>query len=201
MGLFDWLWDQRKPLSQMDRHELRKQELLLEKEREQLLSRVTDLARKKQEIFERGAKERTNEVRRALAEEFETHTAEQLLLTRQLNIRSKEALTVSRFRMLRENAERARGSGSRLGLVSEKDLLTLEKLITSEAVTTEMYRERLESMLSQDAREREAGLSKTGQEVLDVWEQVDRGVILNPSEAYDEADRRVRDRQRSAEGG
>ena len=34
MGLFDWLTHRKKPLSKMDRQELRQQELLLEKQRE-----------------------------------------------------------------------------------------------------------------------------------------------------------------------
>jgi len=48
-----------------------------------------------------------------LAQEFELKTSEQLMLARQLNIRSKEMLTVSRLRMLRENADRA-GNHSKL---------------------------------------------------------------------------------------
>ena len=99
MSLFEWLTKRKKSLSQMTRSELRRQELLLEKDRTQLLNRVTKLATQKQELFDRGAGEKTPEVRRVLAQEFELKTTEQLMLARQLNIRSKEMLTVSRLRM------------------------------------------------------------------------------------------------------
>src|SRR3972149_5040432 len=107
MALLEWLTKRKKPLSRMTRSELRRQELLLEKDRSQLLNKITRIATDKQTLFERGAQEKTPEVRRILAQEFELKTTEQLMLARQLNIRSKEMLTVSRLRMLRENAERA----------------------------------------------------------------------------------------------
>lgn len=201
MGLFDWLTKRQKPLSAMTRSELRRQELLLQKERDRLLARVTEIAAKKQVIFERGAKEKTPEVRRALASEFELHTTEQLMLSRQLNIRSKEAITVSRLRMLKENSERAERVGSKLGLIGEKDLLALEKLIESDAITAEMYQDRLDSMLAVGAEEAAAGLTPAGQQVLDVWEQMDTGLMKDSGEAFDEADRRVREQHRAAAEG
>jgi len=198
MGLFDWLTNRAKPLSQMTRSELRRQELLLQKERDRLLTRVTDLAKRKQEIFERGSREKTPEVRKALASQFELHTTEQLLLSRQLNIRTKECLTVGRLRMLRESAERAAATGSRLGLIGEKDLLALEKLIENDAVTSEMYQQRLDDMLAVGGEPAQE-LTAAGRQVLDIWEKVDTGLIKNAEEAFDEADRRVRDLHKAAE--
>ena len=64
MGLFDWLTKKDKSLSQMTRSELRRQELLLQRERDQLIKRITKLADKKQEIFEKGRGEQTPEVRK-----------------------------------------------------------------------------------------------------------------------------------------
>ncbi len=61
MSLLDWLTKRKKPLSQMTRSELRRQELLLEKERARLLDRVTKIARDKQGLFERGAGEQVPE--------------------------------------------------------------------------------------------------------------------------------------------
>ena len=110
MGFLDWLTKNKTPLSRMTRSELRRQELLLEKERTRLVNRVTKLAKDKQGLFERGAAEKSPEVRRVLAQEFETKTTEQLMIGRQLNIRSKELMTVSRLRMLRENADRSRAT-------------------------------------------------------------------------------------------
>jgi hypothetical protein len=200
MGLFDWLTKKNKSLSQMTRQELRRQELLLGRDRDQLLKRITQLAEKKQGIFERGRSEKSPEVRRILAQEFDMKTTEQLMVSRQLNIRSKEALTVTRMRMLRENADKARAMGSKLGLVGEKDLLSLEKMIENDAITAEMYQDRLDSMLQVGVEGGESALTPGSQQVLDIWEQMDTGLIKDADEAFDEADRRVRERHQAAEG-
>ncbi|HWL94357.1 MAG TPA: hypothetical protein VNT79_12570 [Phycisphaerae bacterium] len=200
MGLFDWLTKSNKSLSQMTRSELRRQELLLQRERDQLVKRVTTLAGQKQEVFERGRDERSPEVRRMLAQEFDLKTTEQLMASRQLNIRSKEAVTVTRMRMLRENAERARARGSKLGLISEKDLVSLEKMIENDNITSEMYQERLDDMLRSGLEEGESMLTPGTQQVLDIWEQMDTGLVKDTHQAFEEADRRVRERHKAAEG-
>ena len=198
MSILDWLSKKQKPLSKLTRQELRRQELLLEKDRTQLLNRITKLAKEKETVFAKGAKEKIPEVRRVLAQEFELKTSEQLMVSRQLNIRSKEMLTVSRLRMLRENAERAKATGSKLGLVGEKDIVRISKLIENDAITTEIYQERLDEILATAAGvdEGAAGLSEAGQSVLNVWDQMDTGLIKDKAEAFDEADRRVREQQR-----
>ncbi len=200
MGLFDWLTKKNKSLSQMTRQELRRQELLLQRDRDQLLKRITKLAEGKQDIFERGREEKTPEVRRVLAQEFDMKTTEQLMVSRQLNIRSKESLTVTRMRMLRENADKAKAMGSKLGLIGEKDLLALEKMIENDSITTEMYQDRLDSMLTAGVEGGESALTPGSQQVLDIWDQMDTGLIKNADEAFDEADRRVRERHEQAEG-
>jgi hypothetical protein len=196
MTLFDWLTKKNKPLSRMTRAELRRQELLLHRDRDQLVQRVSELAAKKQEIFERGRQEKSPEVRRVLAQEFDLKTTEQLLTARQLNIRSKEAITVTRMRMLRENADKAQARGSRIGMIGEKDLLALEKMIESDVVTTEMYQERLDAMLQVGA-DGDSVLTPGSKHVLDVWEQMDTGLIADAGHAFDEADRRVRERHKA----
>ena len=200
MSFLEWLTKRKKPLSQMGRSELRRQELLLEKERTQLLNKVTKLAKDKQQLFERGAKEKTPEIRRTFAQEFELKTTEQLMLARQLNIRSKEMLTVSRLRMARENADRA-GRSSKLGLVSEADMLRLTRLIESDAIKAELYQERLDEVLKIGAEvdEGATGLSEAGRTVMDVWEKMDAGAITDTAEGFDEADRSVRERHAAAE--
>ena len=200
MAFLEWLTKRKKPLSQMTRAELRRQELMLEKDRAQLLRRVTKLAKEKQELFERGAEDKTPEVRRMLAQEFELRTTEQLMLARQLNIRSKEVMTVSRLRMMRESADRA-GQSSKLGLISEKDMLRLGRLIESDAIKSEVYQERLDEILSVGAEvdQGAASLSDAGQTVMNIWEKMDHKVITDKAEAFDEADRSVRERQATPE--
>lgn len=200
MAFLEWLTKRKKPLSRMTRSELRRQELMLEKDRTQLLNKITKLAKDKQTLFERGAGEKTPEVRRTLAQEFELRTTEQLMIARQLNIRSKELLTVSRLRMLRENADRA-GQSSKLGLISEGDILRLGKLIESDAIRSEVYQERLDEILAVGAAvdEGAATLSEAGQTVVKVWEKMDAGAITDATEAFDEADRSVRERHAAPE--
>jgi uncharacterized membrane protein len=199
MGLFDWLTSRNKSLSQMTRQELRRQELLLDRERKQLHGRIEDAAKKKQEIFERGRQEKSPEIRRMLAQEFDLRTTEQLMSARQLNIRSKEYLTVSRMRMLKESADKAKARGSSLGLIGEKDMISLEKMIENDSVTAEMYQDRLDSLLQIGADESESVLTPGSKQVLDVWEQMDTGLIQDAGSAFDEADRRVRERHKAAE--
>jgi len=200
MAFLEWLIKRKKPLSQMTRSELRRQELLLEKDRTRLLNRVTKIAREKQELFERGAGEKTPEVRRLMAQEFELKTTEQLMLAQQLNVRSKEMMTVSRLRMLRENADRA-GRSNRLGLISPGDMLQLGKLIESDAIRSEAYQERLDDVLAigSEVDQGSAALTDAGSEVLAVWEKMDAGVIADAQEAFDEADRTVRERHAAPE--
>ena len=203
MPLLDWFTRKNKPLSRMNRQELRRQELLLEKECTQLLKRVEKISQEKQTLFERGAGEKTPEVRRLLAQQFELKTSEQLMISRQLNIRSKETMTVTRLRMLRENAERAKAHGGKFGLVSEKDIIRLGRLIESDAISTEMYQQRLDEILALGAEVDEGGtgLSEAGRQVLDIWEKMDTGLIADKAEGFDEADRRVREQQSTpAEG-
>lgn len=200
LAFFEWLTKRKKSLSQMSRSELRRQELLLEKDRKRLLNRVTKLAREKQNLFEQGSTERTPELRRVLAQEFELKTTEQLMLARQLNIRSKEKMTVSRLRMLRENADRA-GASASLGLIQESDILRLGRLIESDAIKAEMYQERLDDILSvgASADEGASALSEAGRGVLDVWAKMDAGDLTDAQEAFDQADRSVRERHAALE--
>ncbi len=200
MALFEWLTKRKKPLSKMTRSELRRQELLLDKDRTRLVNRITKLAKEKQELFERGATERTPELRRMMAQEFELRTTEQLMLARQLNIRSKETMTVSRLRMLRENADRA-GQSNKLGLVSAADVLRLGKMIESDAIRAEVYQEKLDDILSIGAEvdQGAASLSDAGEGVMKVWEKMDAGAITDTAEGFDEADRTVREKHAAPE--
>lgn len=200
MGLLDWLTRREKSLLDMSRTELRRQEILLNREREQLAKRISRLGEQKQALFERGRQERSPEVRRLLAQEFEMKTSEQVLLGRQLNLRSKELLTVMRVRMLRENADRRAGQGARARL-SPRDLARLARLIESDAVSAEAYRERLDALLEGTGEIDEAvvgGLSPAGEKVLAIWEEMDRGLIEDVQEAFERAERDVRSEQAPA---
>jgi hypothetical protein len=201
MNFFTWLTTKRKTLSTMSVAELRAQEMLLGNERDRMQARMAKLAAEKQKVIEQGAGEKTPELRRTLAQQFDLLHTEQMMLARHLNIRSKEVLTVSRLRLLREGAQRAGVGGLSCGLIREGDLALIERLIESDTISTEMYQERLDEILrvGVEADAQAAGVSPAAQELLKIWNDMDAGLIKNSREAFDEAERRVRERG-AAEG-
>ncbi|MBW7905653.1 MAG: hypothetical protein LC135_00910 [Phycisphaerae bacterium] len=201
MNFFEWLVSKRKTLVTMDASELRAQEMLLTSERDRMLARVQKLAADKQGIIGKGAKEKTPELRRTFAQQYDLLHTEQAMLMRHLNIRSKELLTVSRLRLLRESAQRAGMRGGAMGMIREGDLATIERLIENDRISMEMYQERLDEILriGASADEETAAVSPAAAELLQVWDAMDHGLIKSDSEAFDEAERRVRERQRATE--
>ncbi len=201
MNFFTWLTTKRKTLATMSVSELRAQEMLLENERNRMQAKMGKLAGEKQKIVERGAKEKTPELRRTFAQQFDLLHTEQMMIGRHLNIRSKELLTVSRLRMLRESSQRSRLGAGALPTIREGDLATIERLIENDKITSEMYQERLDEILQIGvaADEAAAGVSPAAQELLKVWNDMDAGLIKDTNAAFDEAEKRVRE-QHAAEG-
>jgi hypothetical protein len=201
MALIDKIFGRKKTLSQLDRQELRKEEILLTKNRDKLFKRIEQISNDKQKIFKQGATQKSPELRKALAQDFELKTQEQLMAARELNLRSKELLTVSRMRMVKENAERGKALG-RLNL-TDKDVAKISQWIEDDSVTQDMYVDRLNQILEigaqsdKDAMEA-AGLTSAGQELMNIWNEMDRGAIKD-EEAFDEADKAVRRRNASME--
>ncbi len=185
-----------KTISEMSRAELRKQEVLLTRQRDRLLDRIEQLAKQKQTIFQRGAESRSPELRKALAQDFEQRTQEQLQAGRELNLRGKELLTVSRLRMIRENNERGLGTG-RLNL-TDRDVAKMSSWIHDDAVGQDLYQERLNTLLEMGREADSAGRdgeSQAQQELLHLWNEMDAG-SLPQEKAFDEADRTIRERMK-----
>ena len=111
MALIDKLFSRKKTLSELDRQELRKEEILLTRQRDKLFKKIEAVAGEKQKIFQQGATQKSPELRKALAQQFELKTQEQLMSARELNLRSKELMTVARLRMVKENNDRGRALG------------------------------------------------------------------------------------------
>lgn len=201
MDFLTWLTTKRKSLATMSVAELRAQEMLLQKDRDQLQARVGKLAADKQKVVEQGAKERTPELRRTFAQQFDLLHTEQTMISRHLNVRSKELLTVARLRMLRESAARAGVGMAAFPTIREGDLATIERLIETDRVTSEMYQQKLDEILQlgHAADEEAAAISPAAAELLKVWNDMDAGLIKDSTEAFDEAERRVRERQRASE--
>jgi hypothetical protein len=205
MALIDKLFGRKKTLSELDRAALRKEEILLGKQRDKLFKQIENVAGEKQKIFQQGAVQKSPELRKALAQQFELKTQEQLMHARELNLRSKELMTVSRLRMVKEHNEKGRALG-RLNL-TDKDVARISQWIEDDAVSQDMYQERLDTILDlglqadKDALAA-AGLTGAGQELMNIWNELDRGELAE-DEAFQEADRAVRRKHKApaAEGG
>ena len=201
MALIDKIFGHKKTLSELDRQELRKEEIILTKQRDRLFKKIEQISTEKQKIFQQGATQKSPELRKALAQDFELKTQEQLMSARELNLRSKELMTVSRLRMIKENNERGRAMG-RLNLTG-KDVERISQWIEDDAVSQDMYQERLSQILDLGAQSDKdalasAGLSGAGQELMNIWTQMDRG-SMKQDEAFEEADKAVRKRASSME--
>ena len=196
MALIDKLFSRKKTLSQLDRQELRKEEILLTKQRDRLFKRIETIGQGKQKIFKQGATQKSPELRKALAQDFELKTQEQLMAARELNLRSKELLTVSRLRMVKENNEKGRALG-RLNL-TDKDVAKISGWIEDDSVSQDMYNDRLNTILELGAESDKDAmgnveLTGAGNELMALWNQMDRGDVKE-DQALEQADQAVRKR-------
>ena len=202
MALIDKLFGKRKKsLSELDKAELRKEEILLTKQRDRLFKKIEQITTAKQTIFKQGTTQKSPDLRKALAQDFELKTQEQLMAARELNLRSKELLTVSRLRLVRENNEAGKTSG-RLNL-TDRDVAKIATLIEDDNVGQDVYRDRLDTLLdigNQGDRDAmaTAGLSSAGQELMNIWDDLDRGAVKHDA-AYEAADQAAR--RKMAAGG
>src|SRR5215208_503951 len=201
MALIDKFFGKQKSLSELNKQELRREEILLTKQRDRLFKKIETISTNKQKIFQQGATQKSPELRKALAQDFELKTQEQLMAARELNLRSKELLTVSRLRMVKESSEKGRALG-RLNL-TDKDVAKISQWIEDDAVTQDMYTERLNTILDLGEQSDKdavaaAGLSSAGQELLNIWNEMDRGGVKE-DEAFEEADKAVRKRSAAKE--
>jgi hypothetical protein len=196
MALIDKIFGTKKTLSELSRQELRREEILLTKHRERLFKRIGDISTQKQKIFQQGAQQKSPELRKALAQDFELKTQEQLMAARELNLRSKELLTVSRLRMVKENNDKGRALG-RLNL-TDKDVAKISGWIEDDSITQDAYNERLNMILELGSDADKDAMSKVelasqGNELMALWEQVDRGDVKE-DQAFEQADEAVRRR-------
>jgi hypothetical protein len=201
MALIDKIFGHKKTLSELNRQELRKEEILLTKQRDRLFKRIEQISNDKQKIFQQGATQKSPELRKSLAQQFELKTQELLMSARELTLRSKELMTVSRLRLVKENNESGKATG-RLNL-TDKDVVKISQWIEDDAVSQDVYRDRLDALLDlggqvdHDSLE-SAGLTSAGQELMNIWSEMDRGTV-KPEQAFDAADKAVRKRNPSAD--
>jgi len=196
MALIDKIFGSKKNLSELSRQELRREEILLTKQRDRLFKRIGDISTQKQKIFQQGAIQKAPELRKALAQDFEMKTQEQLMAARELNLRSKELMTVCRLRIVKENNEKGRALG-RLNL-TDKDVAKISCWIEDDSVSQDMYNDRLNTILELGAEADKDALGKVeltgaGNELMAIWNQMDRGAVKE-DQAFEQADQAVRKR-------
>jgi DNA topoisomerase VI subunit A len=202
MALIDKIFGKKKTLSELSRQELRREEILLEKTRDRLFKKIQQITTDKQKIFQQGASIKAPELRKSLALQFEMKSQEQLMVARELNLRTKELMTVGRLRMVKENTEKGKVLG-RLN-VTDKDIARISGWIEDDAVSSEMYQEKLDQILelgAQSDKDALAGtsLKEAGTEIMNIWNDMDRGAIKQ-EEAFEEADKAVRRKSSAMEG-
>ena len=202
MALIDKILGRHHTLSDLPAAELRKEEILIGKQRDRLLKKIEALAGQKQKIFNLGATQKSPELRKALAQDFELKSQEQLMSARELNLRSKELMTVARLRMVKENNDKGRALG-RLKL-TDRDVARITGWIDDDTVSQDLYHERLDAILSLgEEADRDAaaasGVSQAGQELLHAWDELDRGSVKD-TEAFDRVEDAVRRRQSEKNG-
>ena len=200
MALIDKIFGRKKTLSDLNKQELRKEEILIGKQRDRLFKRIEEIATAKQKIFQQGATQKSPDLRKALAQQFELKSQEQVMVARELNLRSKELMTVSRLRIIQEGRQTGKALG-RLN-VTDRDMAKITAWIEDDAVSQDMYMERLDQILDIGAQADKdalasAGLTSAGNELMHLWEEMDRGVIKE-DEALEEANKAIRRKQRGA---
>jgi hypothetical protein len=193
MSLFAKLFGKTKTLSQLSAAELRREEILIGKQRDKLMKKIELTADAKKKIFEQGAKTASPELRKALAQEFELKSKEQMMAARELNIRSKELLTVSRVRLVKENQGRS-SLGGRLN-ISEADFAKIGGWIEDDAVNNEVYLEKLDELLELGAQSDSDVLNATklgeaGTDLMSLWDKMDAGEMKS-DEALKQADEAI----------
>ena len=102
------------------------------------------------------------------------------MAARELNLRSKELMTVARLRMVRENQANGASAG-RLNLTA-KDMVKVTQWLESDAVGQEVYGEKLDQLLeigsSADRDSIEMGeVGKAGNDLMHLWDQLDAGEV------------------------
>jgi len=201
MALIDKIFGRKKTLSQLNPQELRKEEILLGKQRDRLFKKIEQISGDKRKIFEQGATQKSPELRKALAQDFELKTQEQVMAARELTLRSKELMTVSRLRLVKENGQRGKATG-RLNL-TDADMAKIGQWIQDDGISQDIYQQRLDNLLelgSEADKESlaSAGLTAAGQELMSIWNQMDRSAVT-PEQGFAAADKAIREKRPAAD--
>jgi len=178
-----------KPITKQTARELRVSEIRAEGKRKQLEAKAMSLAKRKQVVFEQGAKA-GGVLRRTIAQQFDALTTEEVLVGKRLSIATQEVTVVAQIRAVKEQE----GDGA---VIRAADFPALAKVMDKAAAQMEHQDNLLGEGLEGMRVEMSDNLGEAGADVLRAWEQMDSGV-MEPDEALVEADRATRERMSAA---
>jgi len=189
MDFFKGFGKKPKPITRQTARELRVSEIRAEGKRRQLEAKAVSLAKRKQTVFEQGAKA-GGALRRTIAQQFDALTTEEVLVGKRLSIATQEVTVVSQIRAVKEQE----GDGA---VISAADFPALAKVMDKAAAQMEHQDNLLGEGLEGMRVEMADNLGEAGADVLRAWEQMDSG-SLEAEEALVEADRATRERMSAA---
>lgn len=176
---------------------VKREEIRLCVRENQTLTKLEKLEKEKEEIFSRGTKIKSPSRRRQLARLYEMKAGGVKMLERELTLISKELTTLSAVKLMLERRAMAKDGIQRL--LHRLDESELAALLENDKIGTEMYVEKLNSLLStvtEDAQTLAQEIGQEGQDVMKVWERMDEGEIQSFEDGLKMADKIVKERSR-----
>jgi hypothetical protein len=197
MNILNWFTGRKKDLALPD---VKREEIKLGIREKQTIAKLERIEKEKEEIFAKGAKIKSPSRRRQLARLFDMKSQGIKLLEHELTVLSKEITTLTALKLALERRDLSREGTSRLlNRVDEAELMTI---IEDDKISQEMYAEKLTEVmgLMNDGMKHDVeSLGREGDEVMNVWQQLDDGEIENFDEALKLADKAVREKEKKAE--
>jgi hypothetical protein len=179
---------------------IRQEEIRASVREDKLLKKIEKLDKEKEEIFHKGARTSSRALRMQLARQFQNKSGQIKMYEVELMILNKEITTLVALRIALERARAKKRNISKL--LSRLNLAEIDKMLTDERISTELYLEKLENVLStvtEEARDIVSDLDKEGKEIMQIWEKLDEGEIPSPEEGLKQADQVIKRRIKEEE--
>jgi hypothetical protein len=194
MGLINWLVGKKSGTPSLD-DVLREQKRLSIRE-EQTIRKLEKLDQERETLFEKGAKESSTVRRRQMARLYNQRTEQVRLMERDLNLVSKQLITITAIRTALERKQQLEQRGGLTQLLAGMNEAELAHILEDDKISYDLYVERLNSVLGtiNDAEmDLETNVGKEGAELISIWERMDEGEFDSFDSALKEADNQARE--------
>lgn len=190
MGIFGKMFRRRKGIAGLTLEEVRVEEKRLEIRENQHLAQIDKHDKRREEIFNQGAKTKSPARRRIYARRFGEVSQRISMIERELTRVVKELMTLGRLRSILER-KRQGPMKNLLENLKEEEVVGLTTLLEDDKITEEVYLQKLDTVLGvvNDPAYESTDLGTEGMEVMKTWEQMDEGE-LEFDEALKEATHR-----------